>query len=146
MKTMIPVTGLTVANSGVTLMARVLGANGSPITRASLSSLTYSVRDLTEGITTVAATALTINDVVYDNLQNDPRWSIDSADNPGEDGKWGYNVLTTLGATLFSDFDVESTGLHRITPHLWQASLIFTPTTGAKWHVPFQFEALPTWE
>ncbi len=148
MRTIAPITGVVVANSGITLMARMVGQNGQLVTIASITSpIQYSVRDLTAGSTTTAlATLGTPASLLYDNLQqNDPRWSIDSADEPGEDGRHGYNFLATLDSGLFTAFDVESEEPYKVTPHRWQVSVVFTPVSGEPWHVPFQFTAVPTW-
>lgn len=151
MKTLIPATGLIVANSGVTLLARILGQNGNPITVASLSTIQYAIRNLTLGTTPTALTSAgTVASLVSNDLvQNDPRWSIDSADNPGEDGRWGRNFLLTLAASLFTSartFTVESAAPYRVTPYHLQVSVVFTPVSGEQWHIPYPFLSYPTWE
>lgn len=128
------ITGIVVSGSGVTLMARILGNTGRPITRASLSSITYNVQNVTDA--TVEGTGtLTIASVVFDSLQQtDPRWTRDSADEPGEDGAWGYNFLATMAASLFAD------GGDRI-----QVDVKFTPASGEAFIVPFSFVPVTTY-
>lgn len=124
------ITGTVVAKSGVTLMARVLGNNGRPITRASLSAITYHVYNVTDAEDVSSGSgSLTIADVVFDDLQqNDPRWTKDAADLPGSDGRWGYNFLATLPASLFT------AGGDRI-----QVDIKITPVSGEPFVQPFQF-------
>ena len=104
------ITGVVVSYSGVTLTARLLGNAGEPIVQADVSSIAYTVRDLTAGSTTTASTALTpVSAYVYNSLQLDnPRWDVDSIHVPGPDRRYGYNFLATLGASLFTAFDVEA--------------------------------------
>lgn len=132
-------------------MARILGNNGNPITQGSISTIQYSVRNLTLGTTPTALTSAgNVASLVYDNLQQgDPRWSIDSANNPGEDGRHGWNFLLLLAASLFTaalTFTVESAAPFRVTRYELQVSVVFTPATGQKFHVPYPFAAFPTWE
>lgn len=137
------VSGVVVAQSGITLMARVLGQAGQPITRASLSTITYAVRDLTDAVAVQAAQPLTIAQVVYDDLrQSDPRWTRDSAYHPGPDRAWGYNFLATLPAGLFDDYDSD-TGV--VTHHEYQVDVKFTPVTGQPLVVPFRFRPVTTY-
>ena len=143
--TLAPITGLVIANSGVTCMARLCGAGGALVTQASISSIGYAIRDLTDGETDSAST-LTVSSVIYDSLQQtDPRWTKDSAIALGKDGRWGYNFLNTFAATLFTDFDMDAT-TKIVTPHKFQVNIWFTPASGQKFHVPFQFTPIPVWE
>lgn len=149
MRTIAPITGIVVANSGVTLLARIYGQAGTLITQATISTIQYSVRDLSEAVTTTALTTLgSPSSLIYNDLQqNDPRWNLDSADNPHpDDGRWGYNFLATLGASLFTDFDVQDEAPFTVVPHRWAVSVVLTPVSGAKFHIPYAFTAHPTWE
>lgn len=145
MATLGVVTGVGVLRSGVTLMARVLGNAGTPITQASLSTLTYTIRDLTAGTTITSAQSLTIASVIYDSLQqSDPRWTKDDADNLGPDDRHGYNLLAVIPASHFTAVDVDS-DTKQITAHRYRVDLLFTPVTGQAWIQPFEFTAVPTW-
>ena len=139
------VTGIGVCGSGHTLMGRILGNSGVPITQASLASIAYAVRDLTAGTTITSGVALTISSVVFDSLQQaDPRWTKDSASSVGEDGRYGYNFLATLPATLFTAFDVDA-DTEEVTTHRYQVDVTFTPASGQPFRQAFQFPAVPTW-
>jgi hypothetical protein len=145
MSTLGIITGVVVAQSGVTLMGRILGQNGEPVTQATLSAIAYTVRDLTDGTTTVSSTALTVSEVIYDDLQTaDPRWTRDSESHPGPDDAWGYNFLATLPAGLFDDYDQDE-DTAEVTPHAYQVSVRFTPVTGQPFVAPFRFTPAPAW-
>lgn len=145
MKTLGVVTGVGVCNSGVTLMARILGNAGTPITQASLSAITYTVRDITGQTTIAQDTALTISSVVYDSLQqSDPRWDLDDSSNPGADNAWGYNFLAVIPAADFASYTVNA-DTSEVTPHRYQVDVEFTPTSGQKFVQAFQFLGVPTY-
>lgn len=118
--------GVVIAGkSGVTLMARIVGANGEPITQASLSSITYTVTDTTDTDTQSTGT-LTISSVVFNDLQQqDRRWTADSQARPGRDGRWGYNFRATLPASIMTLTTKQ------------QADVKFTPVSGEVFFVPF---------
>ena len=101
MDTLAVTTGVVVDASGVALFARVLGADGVPITQADIQSIAYTVTDLTLG-TTLGTGTLPVASTVFNNLvQTDPRWTVDSALRLGPDGAYGYNFQSTLASTLF---------------------------------------------
>lgn len=129
---MLIITGAAVvAKSGVTLMARIVGWTAEPITRATLSTIDYAVKNLDDADIAVVTGTLTIASVIYDDLQTDARWTKDSEELPGPDGRWGYNFLTTLAATIFP------TGGER-----YQADVRMTPVTGEPFVVPYQFRPI----
>lgn len=139
------ITGTVVGGSGVALMARVLGSNARPITQASISSVTYAIRDLTDAETDSTGT-LTVGSVVFNDLQQyDPRWSKDSASKPGADGAWGYNFLAEFSSTLFNDYDVETESPYVVTPHTYRIDVRFQPVSGQPFVVPFEFTPIPTY-
>ncbi len=122
----LPTTRAVPGKSGLILMARILGANRQAITQATLTSITYTVTDITTGLAIATAQALTIGNVVFDNLvKTDPTWDADSQDNPSlEDGLWGYNFKTTIPAlSLVPSGD------------RFQVDIVFTPTTGERFTV-----------
>jgi hypothetical protein len=104
-------------------MARIAGADGAAITQASLTSITYGVFNKADDSAIVAAgTALTIADVVFDTLQTDDRWTVDST---------GYNFRHDATAATFVTGDV----VHRF-------EYKFTPTSGEAWHVVFEVSTI----
>ena len=145
------VTGVGILRSGVTCMARIRGQTGQLITRASLSTITYAVRNLTSATTITSAQSLTISSVVYDDLQvDDPRWDRDNEEHPGPDEVWGYNFLATIAASHFTGVTVaDDEGVlapNAVTPHKFQVAITFTPASGQPFVQPFEFMAIPVWE
>lgn len=140
------ITGVATIKSGVTLMARVRGNAGSLITQASFSSISFTVRDLTNGTTIVSGVALTISSVVFNTLQQgDPSWDKDSSINLGKDGSYGYNFKTTIPAVHFSNYDVGTTQPFDVRPHRFRVDVEMIPVTGEKFRIPFEFGTIPTW-
>lgn len=140
------ITGVGIIDSGVTLMARVRGHNGALITQASLTAITYTVRNLTLATTVTSAQSLTVSSVIFDSLQQgDTSWDVDSAAEPGRDGSWGYNFRATIPASHFGTFHVESITPYRVTNHEFQIDVLFDPVTGEDFRQPFRFKALATW-
>lgn len=126
-------TGIVVAGSGVSLLARLLGNDGNLLTQASLSSIAYSVYNVTDSASGGAGT-LTVSSVIFDSLQqSDRRWRVDSIDRPGVDGRYGYNFAATLAASLFtSGGDVH------------QVDVTFTPASGEPFVVVWRFTPVET--
>lgn len=141
------ITGVVVGQSGVTLMARILGNSGTPITQSDISTIAYTIRNLTLGTTPVTSTSLTVSSVVFNALQqSDQRWTADSQYAPGTDRRWGYNFLATLPAASFADlFAVDSASPFDVTPYKVQVSVVFTPASGQPFRQVFQFTPIPTW-
>lgn len=136
--------GVIPAGSGVVLLARILGNSGQPITRASLSSIAYTVTDLTSATVDGTGT-FTISSVVFDTLQQqDKRWRLDSAAEPGQDGRWGYNFLATLPASLFTTTTVSATEVLTPTVKL-QCDVLFTPASGQAFTGVFRWLGQKTW-
>lgn len=146
MLTRVVITGYAVALSGVTLLARILGNAGQPVTQASLSAIAYTVTDLTAGSNAGSGT-FTIADAVFDSLQTDPRWQEDSAASPGPDGLTGYNFLATLPGSLFPLIIPAAPTPYAPAPapHSYQADVAFTPTSGEAFRVVWQFPVLPVY-
>ena len=139
------ITGTFIIDAGAFLMARVRGSNGLLITQASVSTITYTVRDLTNATTVATNQSLTVASVVYNSLQqSDPRWDVDSAFQRGRDGEFGYNFAATVPAAHFATFDVESTSPFKETPHRYRVTVEFFPVTGAVFRQNFEGTALPT--
>ena len=140
------ITGTFIIDAGAFLMARVRGSNGLLITQASVSTITYAVRDLTNATTVTSGQSLAVASVVYNSLQqSDPRWDVDDAAHPGKDVAWGWNFGFSIPAAHFATFDVESTSPFKETPHRYRVTVEFFPVTGAVFRQNFEGMALPTW-
>lgn len=80
-------------NTGITILARVLGWDGSAIVQADVASGLYWVFDLAALPDPIpAGTALTVADVVFDTLQTDAKWTLDDT---------GYNFALHVPGTSF---------------------------------------------
>jgi hypothetical protein len=111
-------------NSAATLLRRIEGSDGEPITRASISSISYEVWRTLGGpaVEVVNETALDKNVVIFDTLQLDARWTVDAV---------GYNFR----------FELPGTALP-VAADNTQIDVKITPVTGNPFLVPFQI--LPT--
>lgn len=141
------ITGVAVANSGVSLLARILGYDQQLVTQATFSAITYNARDLTTQTTIASGQVLAVGSVIFNAIQQDSRWDKDSQVRPGRDGRWGYNFLAYLPATLFPKaFDIDPL-TNLVTPHLVQVDVNFTPvlSTWPAFVQPFAFKPIPTW-
>ncbi len=133
------VTGQAIpGQSGVTLLLRIVGQNGSPITVGSVASITYIVSDITNGAVLGAGVWLPASTVINNLVTGDPRWTIDTPQSPGPDGASGYNFLATLPAALFpirtaAAWDMldgyEPKGVR------YQADVAFVPVSGEPFRV-----------
>lgn len=110
--------GKAVQNSGVTLLARILGNAGTPVTQLSLSSIAYTVTDLTTN-TAIGSGTLTVSQVIFDTLQTDAVWTKDAV---------GYNFKAQLASTLFANGG-----------DTYQVDVAFTPVSGQPFRQSWQF-------
>lgn len=131
------VTGFGPARSGVTLMRRIRGNNGQLITQASITSIGYVVTNLKTGVS-AASVSLIVADVVFDSLQTDARWTVDSTDYPGDDGSAGYNLRATIPA---SNFPVSTAAVETPTETEFQIDVRFVPTSGEAFVMKFKYTA-----
>lgn len=112
-------------NSGVFLMGRYKGGDGSLITQASISSIAIKVYDDGDPTAAVDELALTVADVVFDALQTDERWQEDSSGYnfgyalPAEslpDGQKNYNVEVKFtpasGEAFYDVFYLHTNTIH----------------------------------
>lgn len=138
------VTGVIVAGSGATLMARLCGQSGQYVTAESIASIAWQASNLTTGQVAGSGT-LTPASVLFDALQqNDPRWTVDSAQQPGSDGTFGYNFLATLPASTFASSPLGVA----LTPgpvSRYQIDVLFTPVSGEAFYAVFQATAIPVY-
>lgn len=137
------ITGVVPARTGVTLLARLLGNAGTPVTQASLTSIGYTVTDTTNGLA-VGTGTFTVSASVFNGLQvNDPRWTFDTALSPGRDGLTGYNFLATLPASLFAVTALTAAPAapwQPVQPRTFQADVAFTPVSGERFTVVFRWQ------
>lgn len=108
-------------DGGATLMARVTGWNAADIVQSDISSIHYSVYDRTAETSVVSATALTVSAVVFNTLQTDARWSVDSE---------GYNFRHTVPASALPNGD-----------RLYRVEYKFTPASGEVFFLAFDIQA-----
>ncbi len=109
-------------DTGVSLMARVEGTDGANIQQADVSSIAYSVYDITTLGSSSEATSgsLTVSDVVYDTLQTDNRWDRDTT---------GYNFRHDVAAATLA-----------AGGKIYRAEYKFTPASGEAYHVVFEIK------
>ena len=137
------ISGQVAAGSGVTVLARLRGQDGALVTRASLSSIAYSVANLTTGAVLGTGT-FTISSAVFDSLQSDARWTQDTEARPGPDGSHGYNFAATLPASLFATSTLSATAAQAAPPRI-QADVLFTPTSGEPFRVVWTWTPVRVW-
>lgn len=109
-------------DGGATLLARVQGWNAIDIVQSDISSIQYAVTDRTSGASVIAATSLTVADVVFNTLQTDARWSVDAE---------GYNFRHTVPASALPTGD-----------HVYRVEYKFTPAAGEVFFLAFDITAL----
>lgn len=114
--------GVIFEDSGCSPMARLKGQSGGNVTQASLSAISYTVIDKTTQAVIVAATSLTIADVIFDSLQTDARWTKDST---------GYNFRHDLAAASFPEGNTT-----------YRVEYTFTPVSGAVFRAVFEMPTL----
>jgi len=85
--------GIVFKNGTATFLARVVGADGTNITQADISTATYSIYRLNDqnadtrtDVTGHADVSLTVSAIITDTLQTDAIWTVDST---------GYNFAHT---------------------------------------------------
>ena len=117
-----PICGTIWEDSAATLMARVVGADGSHITQATINAISYKIFDLNSATpgTAIKSGNLVVANTVFDSLQTDARWTEDST---------GYNFRVTQAA----DTSVFATGGHR-----YRQEILFDPVTGEDFWVVFE--------
>jgi hypothetical protein len=96
--------GAAFKNGSATLMARIVGANGVNITQADIATISYSAfllddrnPDSRTPVTGHSAITLPVYQVVFNTLQNDATWTVDSI---------GYNFRHVLDTAVHPVFAV----------------------------------------
>lgn len=115
------VKGKVFRNGSAVFMARLVNASGQTINQASVSAIEYTVYELTPNdpsgliaVTGHTGVALTVGNVIYDTLQNDSAWTVDSQ---------GYNFRHELDVSTneaFSDAGKVYQIRYKLTPVLGQ--------------------------
>ena len=115
-----------VEDVSTTCMARITDTSGSAITQASVSSIAYSVFDLTSGApdTATSTGTPTVADALYDTLQTDTAWTAAGGDSTG------YNFRYVLPASAVPDGG-----------HLYLVEYWITPTTGDPFPIRYKLLA-----
>lgn len=132
-------TGTGPGGSGIAVLARVNGNDGQPITQATISTIGWTVTDLTTGVI-VATGTWVVNATIFQALQQqaqDPRWTLDTPARPGPDGLSGYNLLGVIPASAFPlGTPVPVTpGYPMPPPHTFQVDIALTPVAGQPFRV-----------
>ena len=120
--------GTVFRHATATLMARVENSSGQAIDEASIASAEYSVFELTKGdpgsiipVTGHENVSLSVNNVIFDTLQNDEAWTVDET---------GYNFRHELDVSQNEAF-VEAGAVYQVRYEL-------TPAFGQK--IVFRFQ------
>jgi len=113
------ITGSAYEDSGVTIMARITGLDGAVITQGSISTITCAVFDPTGA--SVATPTVVVADSVFDALQTDARWTVDST---------GYNFRYDVAASVMATGDKT-----------YRFEFKFTPSSGEVFFVVAQIHA-----
>ena len=101
-------------DSGVAIMARVVGNDGENLTQAGVTGITFQVFKLPSTTATVTGT-LTVAAVMFDTLQTDSRW--------GED-ETGYNFRYDVPAATLAEGG-----------EVYQFEVLFNPANGEDFFV-----------
>jgi len=124
--------GVVFKNGSATLLARVVGAQGTPVTQANVASAKYTAYLLDENdpdaATPVAGhadVAVEIASLIYDTLQNDELWDVDDT---------GYNFKHVLDVTTSQAFTVAG--------RTYRVVFELTPTGGQVILVRFRAHAI----
>jgi len=112
-------------DGGATVLARIVGNDGSVVTQASLTSIAYLVYDKSSAANVITG-SVTIATSVFDTLQDDDRWP--------DTEPTGYNFRHALPATAFP------TGGHE-----YQVEYKVTPDSGEVFYIVCEVEALHTY-
>lgn len=104
------------------LMARIVGNDGSYITQATISTITYKVIDTSDGTVVVSNGSMTVASVVFDTMQSDSRWELDDV---------GYNFRAEIAGASF-----PSSG------RVYRVEVLFTPSSGSAFIVVFDLTSV----
>jgi hypothetical protein len=124
--------GVVFKNGSATLLARVVGADATPVTQADLASARYTAYLLDESdpdagaaVAGHAGVSVDVASLIYDELQNDALWDVDDS---------GYNFKHVL--------DVSTDQVFTIAGRLYRVVFELTPTSGQVILVRFRLHAI----
>lgn len=124
--------GTVFKNGSATLLARVVGEDGSPVSRASLSAAAYTVYtlDVDDPDAAVAVAghdnvSVAVSALIYDTLQTDALWDVDTI---------GYNFRHML--------DVSTNQAFATAGQTYRIVFRLTPTSGQVILVRFRVYAI----
>jgi hypothetical protein len=124
--------GVVFKNGSATLLARVVGAQGTPLTQSDVASAKYTAYLLEEGdpdeaapVTGHAGVAVDVGTLIYDSLQNDELWDVDEI---------GYNFRHTL--------DVSANQVFTMAGRIYRIVFELIPTSGQIVLVRFRLHAI----
>ncbi|MFH1265450.1 MAG: hypothetical protein ABIK89_06950 [Planctomycetota bacterium] len=124
--------GVVFKNGSATFLARVVGAQGTPVTQANIASAKYTAYLLDESdpdtataITGHTDVAAPVASLVYDTLQNDDLWDVDDT---------GYNFKHVLDVTANQAFATAG--------RIYRVVFELTPTSGQVILVRFRVHAI----
>ena len=108
-------------DSDCVCMARVVGIDADEITQADVSSITLKVfdEDAADPDAAVSTASLTVSAVVFNTLQTDARWQVDTT---------GYNFRYTIPAAALATGD-----------HTYTVEFVFTMADTTKFPPIFMF-------
>jgi len=107
---------------GLSLMARIQDWSAVDILQAGVTSIAWTSYDKADVSAVVASGTLTVADVIFDTLQTDARWDVDST---------GYNFRWDAPATV-----APASAKH------YQILLTFTPASGAVFYAAYEANTL----
>lgn len=117
--------GSAFKNGSATLLARIVGKDGANVVRSDLVAVKYGVYLLDDrnadgrtAVTGHADVALAVPDVVFDTLQTDAIWTVDSV---------GYNFRHVLDVSTHHAFAVAGRRYlveYRLTPAVGQIIIV----------------------
>ena len=116
------VRGKVFRHGSAVLMARVVNAFGQDLNQASVSTIEYTIYELTtddpsglSAVTGHSGVSLTVGDVIYDTLQDDESWTVDAE---------GYNFR--------HEIDVSTNEAFPDAGKVYQVRYELAPVTGQK--------------
>lgn len=124
--------GVVFKNGSATFLARVVGAQGTPITQANTASARYTASLLDENdpdagaaIAGHTSVAVDVASLIFDSLQTDDLWDVDAT---------GYNFKHVL--------DVSSNQAFATAGRIYRVVFELTPTNGQVILVRFRVHAI----
>ncbi len=124
--------GVVFKNGSAILLARVVGAQGAPVTQSNVASAKYTAYLLDENDPDEAApvtghtdVAVDVASLIYNDLVNDDLWDVDDT---------GYNFRHTL--------DVSSQQVFTTAGRIYRIVFELTPTSGQIVLVRFRLHAI----